>query len=211
MSVYPNAIFAKRSRENRPGADYDPTQKKRLFVEDIDYGDDEISAIQTELGTNPKGSASSVKERIAALECGKKDLATDILSLSLPDPVGGISEEHIKQWDIDSPTVVLTINFNNGFTGGVVEIFTGGVNFGNNLTSSVDRFFVNVIGTSLVFSRIGSAEFFGAAVSVVPSISGSSILFTVSKAPGASIYYANVITKVRLMSVGASTANSIVY
>jgi len=67
MASYPNEIFSPRTRENKSGVEYDPDKKTVIFAEDIDKGDDEIVAIETELGLNPKGSWGSVKERLEAL------------------------------------------------------------------------------------------------------------------------------------------------
>jgi len=67
MAKYPNEIFEPREKENRPGVTYDPNKKTVLFVEDIKTLDDEVKAIETELGTNPKGDFSSVKERLEKL------------------------------------------------------------------------------------------------------------------------------------------------
>lgn len=64
MSSYPSSIFTPRERENRSGIIYDADKKSVLFVEDLDYSDDEIVAVETELGTLPKGSFSSVKTRL---------------------------------------------------------------------------------------------------------------------------------------------------
>ncbi len=64
MASYPNSIFSPRERENKSGVVYDASKKTVIFAEDIDKGDDEIVAIENELGTNPKGSYSDVKTRL---------------------------------------------------------------------------------------------------------------------------------------------------
>jgi len=61
---YPSSIFSPRTRENKSGVVYDADKKTTLFAEDIDKGDDEIVAIETELGTNPKGDFDDVKTRL---------------------------------------------------------------------------------------------------------------------------------------------------
>jgi hypothetical protein len=70
MAKYPNEIYEPRKKENRPGVTYDPNKKTVLFAEDIKALDDEVVAIETELGTNPKGEFSSVKERLDKLTAG---------------------------------------------------------------------------------------------------------------------------------------------
>lgn len=64
MANYPSSIFSKRSRENKSGVVYDADKKTVIYVEDIDKGDDETIAIETELGTNPKGTKASVRARL---------------------------------------------------------------------------------------------------------------------------------------------------
>jgi len=65
MASYPNNIYTPREKENRNGVTYDPTKKTVIFKEDVSKLDDEVVATETELGTNPKGTHDSVKDRIA--------------------------------------------------------------------------------------------------------------------------------------------------
>ena len=64
MASYPSAIYTPRDRENKSGVVYDADKKTVIFVEDVDKGDDETVAIQTELGTLPKGDYADVKTRL---------------------------------------------------------------------------------------------------------------------------------------------------
>jgi len=61
MADYPSSVYSPRTKENKPGVIYDPDKKTICFVEDITKLDDEVVAIETELGANPKGSFASVK------------------------------------------------------------------------------------------------------------------------------------------------------
>jgi hypothetical protein len=70
MAKYPNEIYEPRPKENRSGVTYDPNKKTVIFAEDIKALDDEVVAVETELGTNPKGEFSSVKERLDKLTAG---------------------------------------------------------------------------------------------------------------------------------------------
>lgn len=65
---YPGAIYSPRTKANAAGVVYDAAKTTEIFAEDITKEDDEVVAIQTELGTNPKGSHASVKARIEAIE-----------------------------------------------------------------------------------------------------------------------------------------------
>ena len=60
MSLYPNAIYEPRTKENKAGIVYDPAQKTIGYAEDVVKLDDEVVALETELGTNPKGVYASV-------------------------------------------------------------------------------------------------------------------------------------------------------
>lgn len=68
MANYPDAIYKPRVLANKPGTEYAPEKTTRLFAEDQNGTNEEIVAVQEELGTNPKGAAGSVKERIEDIE-----------------------------------------------------------------------------------------------------------------------------------------------
>jgi len=70
MSQYPDEIYTPRVKENRSGITYDPEKKTVIFAEDLINLDEEVVAIENELGLNPKGSWGSVKERLEALGKG---------------------------------------------------------------------------------------------------------------------------------------------
>jgi len=66
MADYPDGVYSPRTKENLPGIAYDADKKTIGYVEDITKLDDEVVAIETELGINPKGEFGSVAERLAA-------------------------------------------------------------------------------------------------------------------------------------------------
>jgi hypothetical protein len=68
MPNFPASIFAPRQLANKTGKPYNATQTKILYAEDINKATDEIVAIETALGLNPKGSAESVAARFSADE-----------------------------------------------------------------------------------------------------------------------------------------------
>lgn len=87
---YPSEIFEPRERENKSGVVYDADKKSVVFAEDIDNGDDEIVAIETELGVNAKGIFPTVASRIAAIEtrfidCGIASISDHFRSDVIPD------------------------------------------------------------------------------------------------------------------------------
>lgn len=68
MATYPSAIYSPRTKANASGVVYDADDADRIFAEDVSKDDAEIVAIQTELGTLPKGSSASVKARLENIE-----------------------------------------------------------------------------------------------------------------------------------------------
>ena len=76
MASYPSSIYSPRDKENKSGVVYDAAKKTVIFVEDVSKLDDEVVAIETELGTNPKGIYATVKAWLEALTsaiAGKAD------------------------------------------------------------------------------------------------------------------------------------------
>jgi len=76
---YPGSVYSPRAKENRSGVEYDADKKSVIFVEDISKLDDEVVAIETELGADPKGDYASVAAFLAALAA--KTIFTDFLDL----------------------------------------------------------------------------------------------------------------------------------
>lgn len=67
MADYPSGVYSPRTKENKPGIVYDAAKKTIGYVEDITKLDAEVVAIETELGTTPKGVWTDVKTRLDAL------------------------------------------------------------------------------------------------------------------------------------------------
>lgn len=67
MASYPDSIYSPRSKANRSGVVYDADKETVIFAEDFENDEDETIAIETELGTLPKGTFSDVKTRLDAL------------------------------------------------------------------------------------------------------------------------------------------------
>lgn len=78
MSIYPGGVYSPRTKENKPGVVYDAAKTKNCYAEDITKLDDEVVAIETELGTNPKGAYASVKAFLADLLSKVISAFTDI-------------------------------------------------------------------------------------------------------------------------------------
>ena len=87
MAQYPDEIYTPRARENRSGVTYDPDKKTVIFAEDLKKSDDEVVAIETELGTNPKGAYATVKAWLEALVSAISGKANDPHGNEAHDPV----------------------------------------------------------------------------------------------------------------------------
>jgi len=68
MSNYPGSIVSPREKENRYGVVFDSNKKQVIYVEDIQLLDDEVVAIETELGVNVKGEHADLATRLAWIE-----------------------------------------------------------------------------------------------------------------------------------------------
>ena len=68
MADFPGAVYDPREKENKASVIYNPAKKTILFVEDINKLDDEVVAIETELGANPKAGYANVAARLADFE-----------------------------------------------------------------------------------------------------------------------------------------------
>ena len=62
VAKYPNLFYDPRIKENLPGVIYDPSKKTLVFAEDFVKVDEEVVAIQHELGTNPRSGFNTVRE-----------------------------------------------------------------------------------------------------------------------------------------------------
>jgi len=67
MATFPSGIYSPRTKENKPGISYDADKTTVGYAEDVTKLDEEVVAIETELGTNPKGVWADVKARLDAL------------------------------------------------------------------------------------------------------------------------------------------------
>ncbi len=61
---YPGSIYSPRTKQNKTGVVYDASKSTIVYVEDTTKLDDEVVAIETELGTDPKGDFADVKTRL---------------------------------------------------------------------------------------------------------------------------------------------------
>jgi len=64
MADYPSGVYSPRTKENKPGVEYDASKATVGYAEDITKLDAEVVAIETELGADPKGAWASVKARL---------------------------------------------------------------------------------------------------------------------------------------------------
>jgi hypothetical protein len=142
MADYPSGTYSPRTKENKSGVDYDSTKKKVIFAEDISKLDDEVVAIETELGTIPKGSFGSVKLLLEWLQ--------EIIYL-----VEYIPNAVFDWWEAGSPSYWAASNATlveykddgtDNLVGGKAVKITGTAQYGglfNNLTSAEHHTLLN--------------------------------------------------------------------
>jgi len=82
MANYPTSIFSPRVLVDRVGAVYDALKTKVFYAKDHNDPLAEIVAIETELGTNPKGAYADVKAWLTALSSAVGTIVTTFLGLS---------------------------------------------------------------------------------------------------------------------------------
>jgi len=80
MASYPSSIYSPRTKENINGVVYDADDTERLFAEDLINDDNEIVAIETELGTNPKNTSSNIAERLKGIR-SLSDSHNDVINI----------------------------------------------------------------------------------------------------------------------------------
>lgn len=81
MANYPNDYYTPREKENWPGVIFDPEKKNIIFKEDFDSLEEEIKAIEQELGLNLKGDYENLKQRIENDESNIEKKAETFLDL----------------------------------------------------------------------------------------------------------------------------------
>ena len=67
MADYPSGVYSPRAKANESGVVYTPAESTIGFVEDTTLLDDEVVAIENELGSLPKGGYSNVRARLDAM------------------------------------------------------------------------------------------------------------------------------------------------
>ena len=105
-ATYPGGIYPPRTKSNKSGEVYDADKETIIFAEDIVKLDEEVVAIENELGTGPKGSSTDVKEKISAFK-SQADADADAVQVKGGKKVG---------IDNASPTQILDIKAKTGFS-----------------------------------------------------------------------------------------------
>jgi hypothetical protein len=83
MADYPSGVYSPRTKTNKPGVVYTPSKSTFGYAEDVVFLDDEVVAIENELGIDPKNTSANVAERLK----GIRSLAgadNDILQIDGP-------------------------------------------------------------------------------------------------------------------------------
>ncbi len=85
---YPGSVYSPRTKENKAGEVYNAAKKTIVFSEDVVKLDEEVVAVENELGLNPKGTSASVMEKIKGIRS-----LSDIINvlLAIGDAASGLT------------------------------------------------------------------------------------------------------------------------
>jgi len=111
MADYPDSIYSPRTKANRSGVVYDAAKETVIFADDIVNDDNEIVAVETELGLNPRGSYGSVAAYLAALSA-KNIFASfiDLINWQGPDAFSSAADG-IGDAGFNCPELVLNSGY----------------------------------------------------------------------------------------------------
>jgi len=99
MADYPDGVYSPRTKKNRNGVEYLPEKESVIFVEDIEKGDAETIAIETELGANPKGAKTDVKTRLDDVDTEVGTKTTLAAVKADADVADAITKKHSQNTD----------------------------------------------------------------------------------------------------------------
>jgi len=127
MSDYPSGIYSPRTKNNKSGVVYTPANDTVNYSEDVVFLDQEIVAIETELGLNPKGAFASVLARLNDVD---EDIATIVtIHNNLSSKQGGIAGEyyHLSSAQVDKlDGIEASAEVNNISDGNATDLTDGG-------------------------------------------------------------------------------------
>ncbi|MCX6743536.1 MAG: hypothetical protein NT116_04840 [Candidatus Parcubacteria bacterium] len=171
MPSYPSAIYAPRTKENKTGIVYDPTQKTIGYAEDVVNLDNEVVALETELGLLPKATSASVSERLKGIR-SLSDAAADVLvvkgsnvgiGMAAPSEKLELSKDLLVASEFFGQKVTDisgSANLKVGLLRNSVDTTTyGGLWFNQTTPSSSNYTFLSALGDSIFNSPSGGIYF----------------------------------------------------
>lgn len=145
MASYPSSIYSPRTKANRAGVVYDAMKTTVGYAEDVTKLDDEVVAIENELGLNPKGTSASVLERIKGFRSLSGATADSLVISGVLVGIGTASPT-TRLYIKDTSDCIFTID---GATGKSAQI-----RFNINGSSGYEwRFYTNTAGAPLSWER----------------------------------------------------------
>jgi len=125
MAKYPGEIYVPRERENRNGVVYDPLKKTVWFKEDADDIENEIIALETELGTNPKGAKTDVKTRLDDVDTAIGEKTTLAAVKADADVADAIAKKHSQNTDTALGSGAVAADHGEAATDQIVNVCYG--------------------------------------------------------------------------------------
>jgi len=108
-ATYPGGVYSPRTKENKSGVEYDESKTTVGYAEDVISLDDEVIAIENELGLGPKWASSDVKERLKGIR-SLSDAVEDTITIKGSN-VGIGTDSPARKLDISSGVIRLSDNY----------------------------------------------------------------------------------------------------
>ena len=136
MTAFPSGIYSPRTKANKNGVVYEAEKETVGFAEDITKLDDEVVAVETELGANPKGAKANVVTRLDDVDtaiAAKQDelnfgFATSQVTALLQKSVIKTSDETVNNSTTlqDDDELLIAVGANETWIFNVLAFFDSG-------------------------------------------------------------------------------------
>lgn len=152
MADYPATIYAPRAKENWPNVVYTSTKKTIIFKEDFDSLENEIKAIENELGLYVKGNFGDLVERLESLEDNQTKY------LSHVEKTGSFTTNSTSWVDITNLSITITTEEKRVLLMVSSDIFNDTAGGRSGFSFDIDGTTVNSAGWGLIAQDAISAQ-----------------------------------------------------
>lgn len=191
MADYPNGVYSPRTKENEADVVYDEDKSTIGYAEDVSLLDDEVVAIETELGADPKWDSADVAERLKGIR-SLSDSNKDLINIKVANVGIGtnnpLAQLHTTGGRIKKTTRITSSPYNVLVTDDVIFVDTDGGNITVNLPAGIDGATYRIInvgssGNNAIISPNG-AELLNGVNGDENLIDGESLILTYETTEG---------------------------